>query len=44
VKRLLERVRERHPYEVPEFLALSVETAHRPYAEWVERETRATKA
>ena len=40
VRRVLKRVRELHPYEVPEILALPVTAAHRPYAQWVLRETK----
>lgn len=29
------RVRELHPYDVPEFVALPVERGSRPYLEWV---------
>lgn len=32
---LKEKVLEFHPYEVPEFLALSVADGHRPYLHWV---------
>jgi len=39
VERLIRRVKELHPYEVPEIVALPVEKAYRPYAEWVEKET-----
>ena len=34
------RVRELHPYELPEFIVLTVEAASKGYAEWVNRETR----
>jgi periplasmic divalent cation tolerance protein len=40
LRRLFARIRRLHPYEVPEILALSVRAAHRPYAEWVARESR----
>ncbi len=33
--RLVERVPELHPYDVPEVLVLPVETGHGPYLEWV---------
>ena len=35
VSRLLERVPELHPYEVPEVLVLRVEDGHGPYLAWV---------
>ena len=38
--RLLKRVRELHPYEVPEILVLPVAQAYQPYADWVLREAR----
>lgn len=28
-------IKEHHPYEVPEMLALPVEWGHRPYLEWI---------
>lgn len=34
-RRLVERVPELHPYDVPEVLVLDVETGHGPYLEWV---------
>ena len=34
-RRLLERVPELHPYEVPEVLVLPVEDGHPPYLAWV---------
>lgn len=37
--RLLERVPELHPYEVPEVLVLPVEAGNGPYLEWVARNT-----
>jgi periplasmic divalent cation tolerance protein len=39
VPRLLERVPQIHPYDVPEVLVLSVETGHTPYLRWLDRET-----
>jgi len=38
VARLLKRVPELHPYDVPEIIALPVVAAHKPYAKWVETE------
>lgn len=38
---LLAAVRELHPYEVPELLALPVEEGLAPYLEWVAEETMA---
>ncbi len=40
VKRVLKRVRELHPYETPEILALRVTAADKRYARWVLREAR----
>ncbi len=34
-RRLVERVPELHPYEVPEVLVLEVEAGHGPYLDWV---------
>ena len=34
------RVRELHPYELPEFLVLTVEAASAGYAAWVAEQTR----
>jgi periplasmic divalent cation tolerance protein len=36
-ERLRAAVVELHPYQVPEVIALPVEAAHLPYAEWVAR-------
>jgi periplasmic divalent cation tolerance protein len=41
LKKLLQRVAELHPYEVPEILALPVEAGHSPYLDWVGRSTLA---
>ena len=38
---LMARAVELHPYDVPELLALPVESGLAAYTEWVERETRA---
>lgn len=35
-ERLVRRVPEVHPYEVPEVLVLPVDSGHVPYLEWVE--------
>jgi periplasmic divalent cation tolerance protein len=29
---------QRHPYEVPEIIALPLRTGHRPYVEWIRKE------
>lgn len=42
VPRLLARLPELHPYDVPELLVLPVEVGYRPYLEWVAQETRET--
>jgi periplasmic divalent cation tolerance protein len=34
-ERLVQRVPELHPYEVPEVLVLGVEAGHPPYLEWL---------
>ncbi|HMD34163.1 MAG TPA: divalent-cation tolerance protein CutA [Vicinamibacterales bacterium] len=34
------RVRELHPYELPEFVVVTVESASKAYAEWVTEQTR----
>lgn len=39
VEALVERVVELHPYDVPEFLSLPVESGHHPYVAWVLAET-----
>lgn len=43
VSRLMRRIRQLHPYEVPEIVALPVARAHKPYAEWVAAEARPGK-
>ena len=40
VDALLELLAAIHPYEVPEILALPVETGHQPYLDWLEGELR----
>jgi periplasmic divalent cation tolerance protein len=37
---LFARLREIHPYSVPEILALPVERGHAPYLAWLAEETR----
>jgi periplasmic divalent cation tolerance protein len=39
-KELMKRLREVHPYEVPELLVLKVTGVSREYLRWVEEETR----
>ena len=39
VPRLLERLAELHPYDVPEIVALGVHDVHAPYAAWVDGAT-----
>jgi periplasmic divalent cation tolerance protein len=34
------RVRELHPYQLPEFIVITVEAASKGYTEWVTQETR----
>jgi periplasmic divalent cation tolerance protein len=36
---LVVRLRQLHPYEVPEIVALPVEAGHAPYLDWVRAET-----
>ena len=38
--KLTERIRELHPYEVPEVVSVAVEQGHAVYLEWVFSETR----
>lgn len=40
VPALVARAVELHPYDVPEVLALAVETGHAPYLEWMRSESR----
>ena len=37
---LADRLRQLHPYEVPEILCLPVVDGHPPYLEWLDSETR----
>lgn len=39
VSTLIDRLKELHPYEVPEAVAFSVERGHGPYLDWVVAET-----
>ena len=39
VEALRARVIELHPYEVPEFLAVDVSSAHAPYLDWMRENT-----
>lgn len=41
--RLIRRVPELHPYEVPEVLVLPVEAGHGPYLDWVAMNVGATE-
>ena len=38
--KLTERIRELHPYEVPEVVSVAIEQGSAPYLEWVFSETR----
>lgn len=40
LKKLVKRVPELHPYDVPEVLALPVAAAHKPYLAWALGETK----
>lgn len=42
VERVMDRIRELHPYEVPEIVALPVEAAFEGYVSWVRESCRAT--
>lgn len=44
VDRLMQRVSELHPYDLPEFLALSVAEGSSAYCRWVEQETTEVNA
>jgi periplasmic divalent cation tolerance protein len=33
-------IRERHPYEIPEIVALPIQSGWRPYLDWIDAETR----
>jgi periplasmic divalent cation tolerance protein len=44
VTALWDALRERHPYEVPEFLVLDVTQGNPSYLEWVTRSTQAPSA
>jgi periplasmic divalent cation tolerance protein len=44
VPALMDRLKALHPYDVPEFLAMPVETVLPAYLAWVERETLARSA
>ncbi len=35
LSRLCERLAQLHPYDVPEFVAFSIESGHQPYLDWV---------
>ena len=36
VARVIERVIELHPYEVPELLSIPIDAGHTPYLQWVQ--------
>ena len=40
IKRLMKRIAELHPYDVPEIVVLKVENAWKPYAKWVKQEAK----
>jgi len=42
IETVMSRIRELHPYEVPEIVALPVETAFEGYVAWVRESCRAT--
>ncbi|WAC04666.1 MAG: divalent-cation tolerance protein CutA [Methanoregula sp.] len=40
VKKVITAIREMHPYEIPEIIAIPVIAGHTPYLDWVYEETR----
>ncbi|MEE8349200.1 MAG: divalent cation tolerance protein CutA [Acidobacteriota bacterium] len=36
---MIERIKELHPYELPEVITLPIEGGHPPYLEWIVSET-----
>ena len=40
LEKLKRRLVELHPYELPEMIALRVESGHAPYLEWIASETK----
>jgi periplasmic divalent cation tolerance protein len=40
VRDLMDRVKELHPYEVPEIISISVEEGYQPYLNWIQAETK----
>ena len=40
IKNLIRRVKDLHPYEVPEAISIPVEDGYRPYLQWAEEETK----
>ena len=42
--RLMQRVAELHPYDVPEIVALDTSAVHPPYAAWISANTGIAKA
>lgn len=44
VPRLLKRVPQLHPYDVPEVLVLPIEAGHGPYLDWVVQSTTMAQA
>lgn len=40
---LLKRIKELHPYDVPEIVAFPIEAGHQPYLDWIVAETRGEK-
>ncbi len=39
-RRAMERIREIHPYQVPEAVLIRIESGLDAYLEWIERETK----
>ncbi len=42
IEPVMNRIRELHPYDVPEIVVIPVETAFEPYVNWVRESCRAT--
>ncbi|MEI7640168.1 MAG: divalent-cation tolerance protein CutA [bacterium] len=43
VTKLIEMIKSKHPYEVPEIIALEIKKGNREYLNWIEKETAEKK-
>lgn len=43
IGRLIKKIESLHPYDVPEVLALPVESGHKPYLDWAEKEAKSKR-